>query len=318
MLRRSKSRAVSQKKPYTALWLGILLPGLGHAYAGDRRGAAQAFVAVTAMFVLGCYLAEHRVYAFSSSLFGTSPLANVPIHLLPEAGNFLETMIAWMVQPAVDAERARLLRLPVEAEHLGLALTGLSGVLNCILASDAAWVLAREQLEAERGRRFPGRPAVSVLLAFLLPGLGHIREGRRQVGLLVAVGVLGLYALGLYFSDFRGVDRAQLYWWWAAQSGAGGPTLLCTPLLAPLEIQDEASTMDLGVTLLSIAGLLNFASMTDVYALGQRNALRPLADDAGAGDAATATGGVSNAAGGASDASQATDSAQPSGGEEGA
>ena len=280
MLLRSKSRAVSQKKPYSALWLGILLPGLGHAYAGDRRGAAASFVAVTAFFVVGCLLAEHRVFAFSSSLFGTSPLANLPIHLLPEAGNFLETTIAWMMQPEVDAERARLLRLPVEGEHLGLTLTGLSGVLNCILAADAAWIVARANLENERGRSFPGRPGLSALLSFVLPGLGHVREGRREVGVLVAIGVLGLYALGLWFSDCRGADRAQLYWWWAAQSGVGGPTLLCTPLFGPLEIQGEAPTMDLGVTLLSIAGLLNVASMTDVYALGQRNALRPLEGDA--------------------------------------
>ena len=61
--------------------------------------------------------------------------------------------------------------------------------------------------EGERGRPFPGRPAISVLWGWLVPGLGHIREGKKSIGLLVGRSILLIYAMGLWFSEFRGVDR---------------------------------------------------------------------------------------------------------------
>lgn len=261
------------QKPSTALLLGLLLPGLGHGYAGDRKTAASAFVFVTTMFALGFAFAEYRVFAFSSSLFAGVPVLEwLPIHLLPEAGNFLETAFAWMLQPDAST-RERLMRLPVSTEHIGLTLTGLSGYANAILAADASWIVARRNLEEERSRTFPGRPAISCLLAWAVPGLGHVREGRRTVGFLVGGSVLLLWILGLWFSRFTGCDRAQLYWWWAAQAGAGGPTLVSSMLLGPLPMSEEMPQMDLGVTLMAVAGLLNVVSLTDVYSLGEKNAL---------------------------------------------
>ncbi|MCB9880337.1 MAG: hypothetical protein H6834_00990 [Planctomycetes bacterium] len=264
----------SDRKPYTALLLGLLVPGLGHGYAGDKRRAGLAFGVVTTMFVVGYLLADYRVFAFTSSLFAGIPLLELlPIHLLPEAGNFGETMIAWLVQPASDAARDRLMRLPLATEHIGLALTGLSGYLNAILAADASWIVARGRLEAERSRSFPGSPGLSCFLSWVLPGAGHVREGRKVTGLLVGGSILGLWALGLWFSDFTGCDRPQLYWWWAAEAGAGGPTLVSSILLGPLPMDHEMPHMDLGVTLLSLAGLLNIVSLTDVYTLAESNAL---------------------------------------------
>lgn len=265
----------SDRKPYIALLLGLLLPGLGHGYAGDKKRALIAFAAVTTCFVLGLVLAQHRVFAFTSSLFAGLPVLEwLPIHLLPEAGNFGETMLAWILQPAsTEAGRDRLMRLPVATEHIGLTLTGLAGYLNAILAADAAWLLARGRLEQERGRSFPGQPALSCLAAWLVPGLGHVREGRRTVGMLVGISILALWIAGLWFSDFTACDRPQLYWWWAAQAGAGGPTLLSSTLLGPLAMDHEIPHMDLGITLLAIAGLLNVVSLTDVYTLAEKNAL---------------------------------------------
>lgn len=266
----------ARRQPYTALIAGIALPGAGHWYAGHKRGAVVSFVAVTLLFGVGYLLADYRVFAFTNSLFGTMPvLSLIPIHILPEAGNFLETTIAWVIQPSsADPSWGRVLRLPIETEHIGLTLTGLAGYLNAILAADACWLVARDKLEAERGRSFPGRPGLSVLLAWLVPGLGHVREGQRTKGYIVGGAILLLWVAGLWFSGFCGVDRAQLYWWWAAQGGLGGPTLVATPLLGPLMIDHEIATMDLGVTLLSLAGLLNVVAMTDVYTLGERRALR--------------------------------------------
>jgi hypothetical protein len=238
---------------------------------------------VTLCFGLGWLIADYRIFAFTGSLFGSHAiLAKLPFHLLPEAGNFLETMVAWVLQPTLEvAGRARLLRLPVANEHLGLALAGLSGYLNAIVAADACWLVARGNLEAERGRSFLGRPALSVLWGWLVPGLGHVREGRKTLGLIVGSGITAIYVAGLYFSDFCGVDRAQLYWWWAGQAGLGGFSLVCTPLLGPLQITHDVATMDLGITLLTLAGLLNIVVLTDVYTLAEQRALAPQATATG-------------------------------------
>jgi hypothetical protein len=265
----------AQKQPYLALVTGLLVPGLGHFYAGRRRAAMLAFLAVTACFGLGWVLADYRLFAFTSPLFAGNPiLSRLPIHLLPEAGNFLETAVAWWLQPsAADPERGALLRLPIAAEHWGLALSGVSGYLNCILAADACWLVARGNLAASRRQEMGGRPALSVLLGWLVPGLGHAAEGRRTHAWLVGGCISVLFGLGLVFSGCCGVDRPQLYWWWAAQAGLGGPTFVASVLLGPLRIEHDIATIDLGITLLTIAGLLNVVALTDVYSLGERRAL---------------------------------------------
>ena len=277
----------SDPKPYTALALGLLIPGLGHGYAGDKRGATTAFVFVTGLFVLGLALAgPYRVFAFTHSLFAGRPILEyLPFHLLPEAGNFGETILALIFQPGqADPAVERLLRLPVATEHIGLTLTGMAGYLNALLAADAAWLVARGRLERERNRRFSGRPAISCLLAWLVPGLGHVREGKRSLGLLVGASLLTLWGLGLWFSDGRACDRPQLYWWWAAQAGTGGPTMLSSIFLGPLLVDHEIPHMDLGVTLLSLAGLLNIVSLTDVYSLAEKNSLEREPQGEGAGE----------------------------------
>ncbi|MFQ5505052.1 MAG: DUF6677 family protein [Planctomycetota bacterium] len=263
-----------RKSPYKAAWAGILIPGLGHWYAGSQKSAAVAFSVVTALFGLGCVLAGHRVFAFTGHPFATTPLLQwIPIHVWPEVGNLGETMLLWLGQPELDPDRSRLLRLPIQTEHLGLALTGLSGGLNFMLAADACWLVGRQNLSAERGRSIGGRPAFSVILAWLVPGLGHVREGRKATGIMIAAALCLLYALGLGFSELNGVDRPQLYWLWAAQTGMGGATLAASVLLGPLEISHRIETMDLGTTMLAICGLLNIVVLTDVYTLGETRAL---------------------------------------------
>ncbi|MEZ5989222.1 MAG: DUF6677 family protein [Planctomycetota bacterium] len=270
---------MTPKRPYRALFAGILVPGAGHAYAGDRRGALRGFAVVTALFVVGALLASPRIFAFSahpfagsSSLLG-SVLSFVPLHLWPEVGNLVETAVLWATQPPLTPEHSRLLRLPLEYEQLGLMLTGMAGALNFFVAADACWLVARDNLAAERGRTLAGRPALDALAAWLVPGLGHWRLGLRPTAAVVGGALAACWLLGLWFSGFAGCDRAQLYWWWAAQSGLGGLCAVTTPLLGPVAVAADVPTMDLGVTLLSVAGLLNLAVVTDVYSRSERRAL---------------------------------------------
>lgn len=276
------------KKPTTALFLGLCVPGAGHLYAGRPRAALLAFLAVSLPFALGCWIVGVRLFGFTSPLFPKGSLASLlPVHLVPEIGNLGETVLAWALRgepseaPAAY-DYARLLRLPVPGEHLGLALTGLAGYLNAILAADAQWLVAAEGLAPGLLRRRDLRPALICLWGWLLPGAAHWRLGARRAAVAVGVGVLGLFALGLFFSAGRGIDRPQLYWWWAAQAGAGLPAFAGSIFLGPLEVVRDLPYKDLGVTLLSIAGLLNVVTLTDAYTRAEALALgRSEAGDGG-------------------------------------
>lgn len=270
----------SNKRPYRALLAGILLPGLGHLYAGNKRRALTAFLLVTIPFVIGAMLADYRVFAFTGNPFAGSDsvlkvlLAKLPIQCWPEIGNMAESTLLWNLQPPLDADWSRMLRLPVEHENLGLMLTGLSSALNMLLAADACWLVARDRLSAERDRPIGGHLGRNLLWAWMVPGMGHWLLGKKQTALLVGGSLLSLWILGLYFSDFRGIDRSQLYWWWAAQAGMGGPTLVSSLAFGTLEIARDIPQMDLGITLLSVAGLLNLAVLTDVYSQSETQALQ--------------------------------------------
>jgi hypothetical protein len=274
---------IDSKPVYRVLAAGIVVPGLGHLLVGRSKTAVLAFALPVALFAIGFALAGQRLFAFSgafgsdANLFGQI-LQALPLHLIPECLNFGPALLAWLaVGPENILEPS--LRLPVATEHLGLALTAASGYLNVFFATDAGWSRGSEQYYASRSALRPSgvslrnHPAFSSFLAWLIPGAGYLYEGRRTLGLLVGGSILLLWILGLFFSGFCGVDRSQLYWWWAAQSGLGLPTLLGNVALGPLQITQDLPHIDLGITLLSVAGLLNLVAATDVYTLAERRLL---------------------------------------------
>lgn len=287
------------KRPYLAALLGVFVPGLGHVYSGRYKAAIKCFLVVTLPFALGLYLAGNRIFAFSNHPLPAGPDGQsmlsmlfgwLPLHCWPEIGNLGESALAWAFQPEMTAQYSRLLRLPLPYEQLGLTLSGLSGPLNLLLAADACWLVARDNLSRTWHQEISGRPALTALLAWLFPGLGHVYAGARGTGFMIASSMLLLYAGGLYCSEFTAVDRAQYYWWWAAQSGMGGPTLLLSPALGARMAGHDIEHIDLGITLLSLVGLLNYVSMTDAYTLAESKALGSA--DRGSGEAAPGSGGA--------------------------
>jgi hypothetical protein len=52
-------------------------------------------------------------------------------------------------------------------------------------------------------------PLLAAFLAWLVPGLGHIYQGRRTKGVLYAICILGLFFLGLFLGEGKIV-----YWRW--------------------------------------------------------------------------------------------------------
>lgn len=76
-------------------------------------------------------------------------------------------------------------------------------------------------------------PWLAAVLAWAIPGLGHIYQGRTGKGLLFFICVLGTFAYGLYLGDGKVVYAAvpweqQYRWQYFCQLGVGLPA---TPML---------------------------------------------------------------------------------------
>jgi len=59
------------------------------------------------------------------------------------------------------------------------------------------------------------------VLAFLLPGLGHIWLGEAKRGTYIMIGVVGLFLGGLIIGGIDVVDSREDRWWFIAEAGAG-------------------------------------------------------------------------------------------------
>ena len=53
----------------------------------------------------------------------------------------------------------------------------------------------------------------------------------------------------------------------------GGPSLLLGPILGPRMAGQDIQHIDLGITLLSVTGLLNYVIMTDAYTVAESRSL---------------------------------------------
>lgn len=62
---------------------------------------------------------------------------------------------------------------------------------------------------------------VAGALAVLFPGLGHVSLGEARRGVLIMVGVLGLFFGGLLIGGIDVVDRKEDFWWFVGQAGVG-------------------------------------------------------------------------------------------------
>ena len=77
------------------------------------------------------------------------------------------------------------------------------------------------------------QPWIAGLLAWAIPGLGHIYQGRTGKGLLFSICILGTFAYGMYLGGGKVVYAAvpweeQFRWQYFCQLGSG---LVSTPML---------------------------------------------------------------------------------------
>ena len=135
-------------------------------------------------------------------------------------------------------------------------------------------------------------PIVASVLAWLIPGAGHLYQRRTGKGLLFMICILGTYFFGLalgegkvVYASWNQVDRR---WQFPLQAGVGLPAIpaivqnmtvrrgnppLMGGLMAPPRSQDElanwhyvlAQRFDIGTLYTMVAGLLNILAIWDAH-----------------------------------------------------
>jgi hypothetical protein len=246
-----KQRGVSLGASQAAC-LTWLVPGAAHLLLGRPGLALAAFAVVEGLYWLGLRLSQGMTFEFLDHEL-RSLLAPA---LAPEAAN----LGAFLYQVRVFGYGPGFPRPFPEGIALGATLTAFSGVLNACLMVHAH-VLARA------GRPAPAshRPALALFLAFLVPGLGHVHQGRRLRGALVFASLVGLFLVGTWLAEGSNLSRERHFYYWSGQFLLGLPAALAEWLAGDLRVTHAIPLVDAGLVFACIAGLLNVLAMIDVF-----------------------------------------------------
>jgi hypothetical protein len=262
-------------------FLAGFVPGLLQFQLGQTRRAAIAFVSCTALFFAGWAIVGERLFYWALLTPDSQPEGGLttlqwmarfglPItlpELLNLPANAIGAMLAWDSSPAGE----RLWRWPRAIEHLGAFLTGASGMLAAFWSAAGHWELRRRRDGGDTAPAPIADPALCVALSWLVPGLGHVRAGQKDKGLLMGGAVLAVFALGLLFSHGHAVDRASYSVWWIGQNLCGGGSLFAALVTGPLRNEMAPVYVDLGIVLCTVAGLMNLVVMIDAFTVAERS-----------------------------------------------
>lgn len=243
----------SAVNPNVAALLTWLVPGAGHFLLGRMRLALIAFIAIEGLYVAGLALTGGAFL----ELLAPEIRGRFAGALTPEVGNFGAFLLH-----VRDIDFSDLTPPPFgPALYIGLALTSTSGILNLILASKAHFDARAQSSAVIEGAAI--RPGKAVLLGWLLPGAGHLAQGRVARGVFCFVLITGMFVLGCVLAEGTNLDRTRHFYYWAGQTLLG-PTAFAAEYLSghPLmEVRPRYS--DAGVMLASVAGVLNVLLLLD-------------------------------------------------------
>ena len=257
-------------RPGLAAILTLLVPGLAHVLLGRPVRGLVAFAVTVGLFMIGYSIIQERIWFYELATPGGAfaLLRYLPIQLLPESPNFGCTMLIAWLREADTPENLRLLRLPREGEYLGGLLTGISGIVACLWATDAYWLAS--------GRRAKTiSPALAAAVSWILPGSGHYLAGQKQKGLLMGAAVLIVFTFGMIFAQGHAVDRPMLPAWWIGQSMCGVGVIFASLVTAPMRFSELPAFYDLGLILATVAGFMNVIAMTDAYTVAEEGSAGP-------------------------------------------
>jgi hypothetical protein len=272
----ARARDGRRGDPTVAALLGWFVPGAGHLYVGELLTGLLVFALVGGLYALGLQLSAGMTFEYlDPELRG----ALAPV-LSPEAGNlggFVWQLRHYGYGPGYP-------RVFPETIRLGSALCGLSGILNVL-------GMVHVHLLARTGRlRASVRPAALVGLAWLVPGLGHLAQGRRLRALIVFALLVGLFAVGTLLAEASNLSRERHFYYWAGQFMLGLPALAGEALFGSTRVTGHIPYAEAGLVYGCVAGLLNVLAMIDVYGWAEAQALGLDPLDRGPGERSGAPG----------------------------
>ena len=127
--------------------------------------------------------------------------------------------------------------------------------------------MASKSTTAERAGAEPGRLALVVGLAWLIPGAGHLLQGRRQKGIVFLAALPVMFAIGLWLQGRLfplEMSDPLVFLGGIANRGVGLPYFIARMMDAGLGTVTAAS-YEYGNTFLMTAGLLNFLVVLDAF-----------------------------------------------------
>jgi hypothetical protein len=133
--------------------------------------------------------------------------------------------------------------------------------------------MASKSTPAERPRAAaePGRLAVVCALSWLVPGAGHLLQGRRQKGLIFLIALPLMFAAGLWLQGRLfplELSDPLVFLGAIANRGIGAPYLSASQMEAGRG-NVTAASYEYGNTFLMTAGLLNFLVILDAFDIAQ-------------------------------------------------
>ncbi len=262
----------SAVNPNVAALLTWMVPGAGHFLLGHMRLALSALVVIEGLYVAGLWLTGGAFL----ELLAPEIRGRFAGALTPEVGNFGAFFLHVRQIDFTDLSPA-----PFDTKlFIGLALTSTSGLLNLILASKAHF-----DARAQAGTVIEGaaiQPGLAVFFGWLLPGAGHLSQGRVARGLFSFLLITGMFALGCLLAEGTNLDRTRHFYYWAGQTLLG-PMAFVAEYFSGHGVMDlRARYSDVGVMLASVAGVLNVLLLLDVYGYSEAKLLgRPLSTEQG-------------------------------------
>lgn len=279
-----KDRSITAGDPTVAVLLTWVCPGAGHLYLGRPLFALVAFALIQGVYFLGLSLSDWMGFEFLQKEM-RGPFAPA---LSPEAAN----LGAIVTQMKLHGFGFDFPRPWPQWIHLGVTLTALSGVMNVCLMVQAHLDARRKSVVA---RELPGlrsSPALDCFLAWLVPGLGHLHQGRKLRAGIVFATLVGLLVLGTLLAEGSNLSRERHYYYWGGQFMAGLPAIALELAHGHAPLTRHLPYAEAGLVIASIAGMLNILSLLDVYGFGEARYLgkqetAPAAPEPGELEAAT-------------------------------
>ncbi len=110
---------------------------------------------------------------------------------------------------------------------------------------------------------------IALILAWVLPGLGHFYMGRRIKAVIFLVLIVGAFVYGMWLGDFNNVNPARYGKAFIAQVMAGAPAMagLVTERFRTGVIDEGPQMFDVSFVYTCVAGLLNLLVIVDAVFL---------------------------------------------------